>query len=241
MLPEPRSFTVTWPGSAGHHLTNIYLMEVLNQMNHQRMNISHSSRTFDILTKKIDHPQQIANCRRAITRSRCITFIALLLFLGVLPEVSAAQEVLPCSLFSAAELDSSQITPWLMSILNCTAVTADCNATQCSDCRYIGIEWDDTCCCIPILQLSGNGSCFCACGVQGLPVAYGLWSTTGGNYCSSKDSYVQAASGWGLGCKGKYLQLRICGTFPMSLTISFGPNSGSTCFCGPCTTTIRIE
>jgi len=203
-------------------------------MKNEQIKLSHSSRT-------VDRPKRMATCRRAISRAKMVTITVGFLLLLAMPQAGNAQ-----CLLSAAQIQPDSLQPWVEALLNCPAQgTPSCDSLQCTDCRYVGIKWNSTCCCFDDVTLSDSGACFSACGVLGEPTAYDLWAATT-TACTNKIIDILPVGSLDLGCGGEILQVRVCGTFPMTLTISVStgtPNSNCPppITCNGCSTTITVN
>ena len=118
-------------------------------------------------------------------------------------------------------------------------------------------------CCLSSLKISSGGQCFCACGLLSKPSGYSAWTTTvvnppippatwnpnmcytsdltltdgtGSNPLCGSDIQPCTCGGYGTippGCDGSLLFVRICGTFPMTITVS---STG----CGSCSQSITL-
>jgi hypothetical protein len=119
--------------------------------------------------------------------------------------------------------------------LNCDPIVAGtCTVAQCTDCRYIGIRPSDGCC-FTQLTLTSN-ECFNPCAILRTPIADHQWTTLnngpGGSSTScdlnSKTIYDQTGL-WPLcgsagcicpNCSGPFIIVKVCGTFPMTITVT---------------------
>lgn len=142
--------------------------------------------------------------------------LAAMLMLAAMPKVGHAQD--PCANFSVAQVDPSTWAPWVLEALNCTPTAGSCSASSCSDCRYVGFANNGPCTLVQI-AFNGNGACFSMCAVYGNPIIWEYWSNPNSTECDVLNKNLSPNNGVGLG-PGGVLQMKVCGTFPMTFTVA---------------------
>ncbi len=134
----------------------------------------------------------------------------------------------------------------------CNATDGDCTATQCNDCRYIGIH--SSCpagSCVSEIKIHST-QCFALCAMLRDPAGDFYWTVTtvgppppGWNQTKCDHIDVKADAGGspslcGAGpctcdgnpppvCSGDLILMHICGVFPMTLTFSAVDCNGNPC------------
>ena len=142
----------------------------------------------------------------------------------------------------------------LIPYVDCGVRSGTCPVTACANCRYIGIQslLGDSCCFTSFSFTSD--SCFSICAViGGNPTAYFPWNSSRDTSCGNDPLTLSAPPGHPLcgyngcvcTCTGvpppclvciNPLVMKICGSFPLTLTVTGTTQSG----CTGCTQSITI-
>ena len=124
----------------------------------------------------------------------------------------------PCANFSMGQVDPSTWAGWVLAALNdCTPTNGSCNASQCTDCRYVGFSTTGPCS-ISSLQFNATGACFSMCAVFGNPITWEYWTSSNSKECAALNKTLTPNDGNPLHSTGA-LQMKVCGTFPMTLCV----------------------
>ncbi len=160
---------------------------------------------------------------------------AVILCCSVLFIQSNARAQSPCANFSLGQIDPSTLAGWVLTALNgCVPTDGSCSDTACADCRYVGFSNTGPCL-LTSMDVSDAGACFSLCAVFGNPILWEYWSSPNSSECDAFTKHIIPDQGFGLGGHGA-LQMKVCGKFPMLLTICV-----TDCVTGlPCCETITV-